>query len=775
MKKILTSLSLLSLLAFNASAQSKSYFKTIPTQDAPSKSIMVFQPKAYVVYKLNEGTLKNALFNVGTSSDEAITIALPLPNGQERLFKVWDCPMMPDELAAKYPEIRTFSAVAVDNPTVTAKLDFTWYGFHAMIFDGEHTSFIDPYDNYRDGYYFSHYKADEVRTFDQKMTCEVHSTPSATKDEAMSLQPHIDPKTAARTGNGWQLRTYRLAVSASNQYSAAATGLTAPTIAQVFAKITTSINRINGVYEREFAVHLNFVAKEDTVIWNVRTGGPNGTDPFNGINSNGTACLGANQTQCTNRIGTANYDLGHVFTTGGGGISGLGIVCISNQKARSVTGSPTPVGDGYDIDYVAHEMGHEFGSEHTFNNNADGSCSGNAVSNYAYETGSGSSIMAYAGICSPDNPAMHSEAYFHASSLVQIYGKLTTTEDVCAVKTATGNKLPYIAPFSANYKIPYKTPFELTSPTAVDSVADTANLYCWEQWNLGDFGKRITATYLRGPIFRTFYPVYTPTRIFPKLSMVLAGGLSNAGIDGAQGEKAPDTTRFLTFKMTARAILNGLGAFNFPDDTIHLDAISTGAANGFAGFTVTSQNTTGISYMGGSTQTITWNKVGTDAAPVSCANVTIYLSLNGGTTFPYALGTFPNTGTANVPILNPTTTTTRARFKVKGTGNVFFNVNKQNFTLTNNPSLPSGINEATAALEATIYPVPANTSLHIATNETGNYEVAVFNTLGQKVHQESTNGTLEIPTATWSNGIYLIQITNKQTGSQIVKRATIQQ
>ena len=391
----------------------------------------------------------------------------------------------------------------------------------------------------------------------------------------------------------------------------------------------------------------------------MNTGGPNGNDPFNTINSNGTACLGANQTQCTNRIGTANFDLGHVFTTGGGGISGLGIVCNSTQKGRSVTGSPTPVGDGYDIDYVAHEMGHEFGSQHTFNNNLDGSCKTNAVSNYAYEPGSGTSIMAYAGICSPDDPAMHSEAYFHASSLKQIYTSLSTSEDVCATKTSTGNKLPYIAPFSANYIIPYKTPFELIAPTAVDSVADTANLYCWEQWNLGDFGSRITTVRLKGPLFRTYYPVYTTIRTFPKLSMLQTNSLSNAGIEGGQGEKVPDTARFLTFKLTARAIMNGKGTFNFPDDTIHIDTKSTGAAFGYAGFAVTSQGTTGITYSGGTPQTVTWNTVGTEAAPVSCANVNIYMSTDAGATWAYNLGRFPNNGTASVTIANPATTSTK--------------------------------------------------------------------------------------------------------------------
>lgn len=761
MKKLLqVTLFCCSLLACNISVASTSVWEPIQKSDAPSVQLMPFQPSDYRVLKLQSAALRLRLFSLGNTRETAAVMSLPMPDGTYMDFFVWEESMMEAPLAARYPEIKTFSAVAVSDSRVTAKLDYTLYGFHAVIFNGEKTSFIDPYDNNNDGYYFVHYKNAEIRSIEQRMKCEVRGrNDESPAGESMEWTGSGLPKLAKRTANGWHLRTYRLALSANNFYCRAATGLSAPTIAQSLSKMTTTMNRVNGLYERELSVHMNFVANEDTLIWNAATGGPNGTDPFNSINTNGAACMGVNQTQCDARIGRANYDVGHVFTTGAGGISNLGNVCVHVNKARSCTGSPSPIGDGFDVDYVAHEIGHEFGSEHTFNNDLDGSCGGNAVSNYAFEPGSGASIMDYAGICSPDNLQNNSDAYFSISSLQQINGFLNSTAGDCPVSTLTGNKLVTLTPFTASYSIPYKTPFELTGPTAVDSVADTATTYCWAQYNLGDFGKRVVSTFRRGPIFRSYYPVYKPTRIFPKASMVLAGNLSNAGTDGNQGEKAPDTARFLTFKMTVRNILAGKGCFLIPDDTIHIDAIATTTKRGFK---VTSQGTTGVTYAGGSSQNVTWDVVGSNAAPVSCATIDVYMSLNSGLDWPYFVGNFPNTGSAMVTVPNPATSTGLCRFKVKGSGNIFFNVNARNFTVTNNAALPVtpvGTPLHTySASSIRIYPVPATTSLHIEAPNTQHLTATISNTLGQKVWGATFDNTTEIPVSDWAKGIYFIRL-----------------
>jgi hypothetical protein len=243
--------------------------------------------------------------------------------------------------------------------------------------------------------------------------------------------------------------------------------------------------------------------------------------------------------------------------------------------------------------------------------------------------------------------------------------------------------------------------------------------------------------------------------------MVLSGILSNAGTENGEGEKVPDTARFLTFKIAMRDIYNGNGCFLVPDDTIHLDAVQTPT---FAGFKVTSQGTTGISYVGGSTQTVTWNVAGTDVAPVSCDSVTIYMSRDGGLTWVDTLGRFKNTGTANVHLPIPTANV-NARFKVKGRHNVFFNVNLKNFTVTK----PTGV--ATVydlGKEINIFPVPAGQVIHITT--TGNkLDAVVYNAMGQLIWQGNVNDKTDIDVTVWARGVYYARFSDASNGSTAVK------
>ena len=304
-------------MAGSAYAQAGNTWQQVQAGNAPAQG-QLMHPAHYQVYTMDEAALHTQLFALTDNPDNAQVVSLPMPDGSMRDFKVWQSSMMPDGLAEKYADIKTFTAEAVGNRAVTAKLDFTVFGFHAMVYDGDKTSFVDPLNAYHDGYYMAHYKNDEVRAAQDRMKCQVKNIATGkVKEETPGSATDAVDKAAHRTSNGAQLRTYRLALSADHYYCAAAPAAT--TIAAALSKMTTTMNRVNGVYEREFSVHMNFCSKEDSIIWTTATGSVNGPDPFSAIDADPNSCINTNQTECDTRIGNTNYDIGHVFTTGAGG------------------------------------------------------------------------------------------------------------------------------------------------------------------------------------------------------------------------------------------------------------------------------------------------------------------------------------------------------------------------------------------------------------------------------------------------------------------------
>jgi hypothetical protein len=597
----------------------------------------------------------------------ALELALPYPDGTDRLFRVEESPILEPVLAARFPEIHTFVAQGIDDPTATARLSLTSLGFHAMVLSAAGTVYIDPYHKGDPRYALSYFKADARRAAGAPFHCDVKGEdPEDAKAEAARRESRESavslPVFLPAMASGTQLRTYRLALAATGEYSAAVCAPDPAGVNCAMNAMVVSMNRVDGIYEREVAIRMVLVGNDDLIVY---TDGA--TDPY--TNNDGGTMLGQNQTNLNNVIGSTNYDIGHVFSTGGGGIAQLSVPC-TGAKAQGVTGSGNPTGDGFDVDYVAHEMGHQFGAAHTFNGTTQSCGGGNRSSSSAYEPGSGTTIMAYAGICGAEDLQPHSDDTFHTKSFDQIVAFSTgVTGRSCAVTTATGNTAPVVSAGAA-WTIPKQTPFTLTgSATDADSDALT---YLWEEFDLGTAAPPNTDVAAVRPIFRTFVPLTVPSRTFPRLADLLAN-------TATLGESMSTRNRTMTFRLTARDNRAGGGGVNYASTTVTVNA----AAGPFA----ITQPTTFLSWSGNSPQTVTWNVAGTSAAPVACANVEIDLSTDGGTTFPAVLlAATPNDGAETVTV--PNTPTAQARVRVACVGNAFFDVSHANFTIVADDGLP---------------------------------------------------------------------------------------
>jgi len=611
-------------------------------------------PQSYRTLELNSQELISVL---NQAPDEKLVrvnesdfyLSLPLPDFGFTAFRVVESPVMADELAAKYPEIKTYLGQGIDDLTARVRFDVTPAGFHAIIFSGKGTIYIDPYSLGETKYYISYYKKDYIPTESQlNAFCELIGEDSGFGDHIRNL---VKENPFVLTGP--QLRTYRLACATTGEYTIFHGG----TVPLGLAAVVTAVNRVTGVYENDFAVRLELIANNDLLIYT----DPN-TDPYS--NNNGGAMLNQNQTTIDAVIGNANYDIGHVFSTGGGGVAYLGVVCQAGYKARGVTGLPQPIGDPFYIDYVAHEMGHQYGGNHSFNGDA-GSCSGgNRNASTAYEPGSGSTIMAYAGICGNQNLQNNSDDYFHNVNFVEIVNYTTNgAGNSCPVITNTGNSEPTAFVPAGGFTIPINTPFILTG-SGTDPDNDPLT-FCWEEWDLGPAGHPNNPTG-NAPIFRSFDPVDVPYRYFPKLSDILNNTQTI-------GEILPGYTRTLIFRLTVRDNRTGGGGVNYAQ----MQQINvTGSAGPF----LVTQPNTAVTWMGNSTQTVTWDVANTSIAPVNATNVNILLSTDGGYNFTEILASnTSNDGSEDV--LLPNLPTTQARIKVEAAGNVFFDLSNVNFTI----------------------------------------------------------------------------------------------
>ncbi|MFQ1787618.1 reprolysin-like metallopeptidase [Aeromonas veronii] len=566
----------------------------------------------------------------------ASKLTLPLPDGGEVTFALEAYNVLPADLAAKYPQIRTFKGYNPAHPVNTGRFDLGPQGFHAMFSHQGKMVFVDPLRN-AEGYAV-YYQQDAYSRLEEDA------------DKVIGA----DAKTLARKVqvDGNVRKRYTIAISAAGEYTQYHGG------SQVLAlaAITTLLNRVNEVYQRDVGAEFVLASGNDSVIFTDPVTDPfyNGDNPdyVSGVSSIYEAddtsknVLVQGEAFANGELGA--FDIGHVVNTGGGGLAGLGVLCTADKSA-GMTGSDKPVGDAFFIDYVAHEIGHQFGADHTFNGTT-GSCGGgNREAAQAWEPGSGTSIMAYAGICGDENIQPHSDPYFHSKSIEQMRAHMATVP-ACGTTLNLVNNAPQ-AVAGASYIIPANTPFVLKGAGA-DLDKDPLT-YTWEQIDLGDPSSSALDMIDDGsrPLFRFVSPTGSPERILPSLPSLLSGSL-------AKGEAWPTTNRDLNFRLTVRDGKGGVAS-----DDMKVQVINTGSA-----FRLTAP--IGVALTPGASLAVSWDVAGTTLAPISCSKVDLFITQNEGTSWSNLAVSQPNSGAATVTL--PADLASSARLKVACSDNIFF-------------------------------------------------------------------------------------------------------
>ena len=680
-------------------------------------------------YKLNEGGLRNALANTARQDERgtAATIAIPLPNGTTERFALRETQVLSPELAAANPTIKTYEGEGLIHKDYIIRMSLSGLGLEALIWGVDKDAVYFARTNAESGgdLYQSYYARDARKVGAVNSPAGDHHCGTIGTTDKMSIPGlKTDGKglraAASQFSAGTTIRIFRIAVATTGEwtrnagnYSATPTNL-ATVRTNALAVVVSAVNRINGIYERELASRFMLV--------NPDTNGPNNiifddpaTDPYD--NSDNEAQLGVNQTTIDSKVKTANYDVGHLFGTDGGGVASSPSLCAPGFKARGYSARGTDTGDPFVVDYFAHELGHQFGMGHTYNViDPNGACTTRSAEE-AYEVASGSTLLSYVGICNPGRNLQQYNDFalpsFHISSITKAIQYLTAEDfngvNVAGCGTTVGNTnaIPTVSAGSS-YVIPRLTPFTLTAAGTDADAGDAANLlYSWEEFDKaptnGATGSGGTPSGVYDidddgvprPILRAYSPVRNPSRTFPSPAFILnpqnnaapgenqpglfytgthptgfAGATCPTGQTCIIGERLPSIARTMNFRVSVRDLRGGVA-----DAGTVVTVVNTPGAFRLTSF----DNASTVA--GNSQQTVTWNVVATNQAPINCANVAIKLSADGGLTFPTTLlASTPNTGSAVVVMPNVPTST--ARLRVEAVDNIFFDISNTNFIIT---------------------------------------------------------------------------------------------
>ncbi|WP_027376669.1 reprolysin-like metallopeptidase [Kaistella palustris] len=644
MKKIFTSL-LCGLMSSAALAQ------WAPTSMKGEKIREASNVTSY--YSLDLNAIRSTLADAQETGKNARPVELKIPTleGKMERFAVYSLPVVVKSLADRY-QLGSYVGVGIDDPTAYVRFSVAPNDFQSMMIRNGVYEFIEP-QNTDKSVYGVHPKTNKTEA-DKAFVCSTSEAPlSKQQIDRLYMSGNTfanNPGDFSRASDK-KYRTMRLAMTTNGEYTQYFGG-----VAGALVAINATLTRCNGIFEMDFGLHL-ILQDFPALIYP----DPN-TDPYSTTLS--TWNLAA-QKAITAVAGEANYDIGHMFgKSGGGGNAGcIGCVCVSppmngsgvptgNGKGSGIT-SPAdgiPQGDNFDIDYVAHEMGHQLGGNHTFSMNLEGT--GQNV-----EPGSGSTIMGYAGITGATDVQPHSDAYFHINTIIQVQTNLAAASKTCDIETPIANNPPVITPM-ADVTIPKGTPFVLTAQ-ATDPEGDPIT-YTWEE--VDNASTAITKNNLgnttSGASFRSITGTASPTRYFPKLSTVLTGAVKNVD----EWEAVSTVARASNFRVTVRDN-NADPAQKQTQEALQKVTVSNNGP-----FKITSTKV-----YNNAAGPLTWDVVGTNAAPFNVTNVKIDYTADNGATWVVLAASTPNDGTEDLSFAS-FATNTQLKVRISAIGNVFYTI-----------------------------------------------------------------------------------------------------
>jgi len=631
---------------------------------------------------------------IGTLDENGFSfIVLPNPDGGFDTCTVWEDPVLPAGLAAKYPEIQTYSGYLNSDRRIQVRIDLGARGLHAMVFGNGAHWFVDPGLS---GGALSQYASYHKLSAKPYYTFVCHNTDPI---EFPGIGTAMAGKTEVAVSQG--LRTYRLGVSTTGEYGSFHGGHV-PTI---LSAIVTQVHRVNGFYSRDLSIKFMLAEKTDYLLFSDPA-----TDPFTNLDP--FALVLENQFVLDSVLGDTAYDIGHNFGTGTGGY-GPGLSCAGGEKAQGLVGGPIPVGDAFDADYLAHEIGHQFGANHTYNNPC------NRIASAAYEPGSGSTLMGLAGVCAP-NLQDHFDSYFHHHSIGEVQNFLQNGPGApCAPLDTNQNSSPGVLVPSSHFALPHSTPFRLRG-SAVDPGQTAWLTYTWEQYNLGPAGAPNSPSG-NAPLFRSVPPTASGERVFPAMKSLLDGVPST-------GEHLPTYGRTMRFRLVVRDNYPSSGALG----TGQVDCTVDGNSGPFA--VVQPSASQGFHCL--SNHAVLWSVNGTHLPPVSCQWVNVYFSPDNGAHFSDTLATgIPNNGQWNWTVPDGYETPA-GRILVEAVGNHFFALSEAFEIL---PSI--GLEEPSVDAALRVFPQPTRAGgwVHIATPLLDGAEWTLWDLSGRALVQGQWN------------------------------------